>query len=418
MSLNRSADRAAKKEAEALAQAEEARTNTIAALAAFNEEDDALFDLSLAEKQPSAEQQARQLAKEQERKSKMPWVEKYRPETLSQVISHGPILSTIDKMISSGGVPHLLLYGPPGTGKTTTAFAIARQLNGSNYRRMLLELNASDERGIDTIRDKVKTFASSRQISATGIKLVILDEADSMTRVAQYALRRIMELYAHNTRFIIIANYVNKLIPAVQSRCTRFRFGPLDSVSVYKHLRQVATQEQVEFTTEGLQHVIQLSHGDMRMCLNIMQACKAAYNLIDEEHVYLCTGAPRESELQIIVKTLLNESFAAGVACLQTSQRNGLSMGDILTGVHEVILRLNIPDAILAFMLPRLATIEASLAQASSESTQLYAIVGVFQLTKEMLLQHGNNPEQLVLQEKRSKDTFTAPGNSTTAMDV
>jgi replication factor C subunit 3/5 len=168
----------------------------------------------------------------------VPFVEKYRPENLDRIISHVEIVKTskylkllthlvVRKFIESKKLPHLLFHGPPGTGKTSCMIAIAKELYGSQYRNMTLELNASDDRGIGVVRDQIKSFCSTQQLMSKGMKLVILDESDSMTGPAQFALRRIVEKYSKTTRFCFICNFVSKIIPALQSRCTRFRFGPL-----------------------------------------------------------------------------------------------------------------------------------------------------------------------------------------------
>ncbi|KAK8791861.1 hypothetical protein WA158_005238 [Blastocystis sp. Blastoise] len=150
----------------------------------------------------------------------LPWVEKYRPTEFEEIVSHDDILSTINKLIENKKLPHLLFHGPPGTGKTTTILACARKMYGSNYKSMTLELNASDDRGIDVVRDQIKNFAGTQKLFSSGVKLIILDEADNMTNVAQFALRRIIEKYSQNTRFCLICNYVSNIIPALQSRCT------------------------------------------------------------------------------------------------------------------------------------------------------------------------------------------------------
>jgi replication factor C subunit 3/5 len=176
-----------------------------------------------------------------------PWVEKYRPASLADVAAHRDIIDTIDRLTGENRLPHLLLYGPPGTGKTSTILAVARKLYGSYYQNMILELNASDDRGIDVVRQQVQDFASTQSISfgpKVNVKLVILDEADAMTKEAQFSLRRIIEKYTKNTRFCLICNYVSKIIPALQSRCTRFRFPPLAAAHVTDRLRYIIQQEK------------------------------------------------------------------------------------------------------------------------------------------------------------------------------
>ncbi|KAH7441433.1 hypothetical protein KP509_03G038100 [Ceratopteris richardii] len=204
----------------------------------------------------------------------VPWVEKYRPTSLADVAAHKDIIDTIDRLTGENRLPHLLLYGPPGTGKTSTILAVARKLYGSQFQNMILELNASDDRGIDVVRQQIQDFASTQSISfgAKGnVKLVILDEADAMTKDAQFALRRIIEKYTKNTRFCLICNYVSKIIPALQSRCTRFRFAPLSVENVTGRLQYIIREEGLDATESGLAAIVRLSNGDMRKALNVLQ---------------------------------------------------------------------------------------------------------------------------------------------------
>ena len=189
---------------------------------------------------------AAQLAKQLQQQENLPWVEKYRPKQLDDLISHQDIISTIHRFINENKLPHLLFYGPPGTGKTSTILACAKKLYGEkSSKSMVLELNASDERGIEVVREQIKNFASSKTMfSNGGYKLIILDEADAMTQFAQNALRRVIEKYTKNVRFCIICNYVVKIIPALQSRCTRFRFAPLQNDQIETRLDWIVDQER------------------------------------------------------------------------------------------------------------------------------------------------------------------------------
>jgi replication factor C subunit 3/5 len=277
---------------------------------------------------------------------------------------------------------------PLGTGKTSTILAVARAINGPKYSSMILELNASDDRGIDVVRDQIKDFASSRKLFSTGFKLIILDEADAMTKTAQFALRRIIEKYTKNTRFCIICNYVNKIIPALQSRCTKFRFGPLENSQVRNRLQTIANSEKILITEEGISAILKLSGGDMRKCLNIMQSAYLSVfpAEISEKAVYLTTGQPLPSDVIAIFESLLNHSMVESMKFLQKMQvEKGISLIDIITNIHEVILRTSFPPNVLAYILAELAAAEGRLAAGTSEKIQLAGFVGIFQHVKAMV---------------------------------
>lgn len=216
-------------------------------------------------------------------------VEKYRPETLEDVSGHQDILATVNKFVETNRLPHLLFYGPPGTGKTSTVLALARKIYGpKNMRQMVLELNASDDRGIDVVREQIKSFASTRQIFSTSsvdggkhanvakYKLAILDEADALTSTAQMALRRIIEKYTTHTRFVLLCNYTHKISPALLSRCTRFRFSPLKEQDIRQLVDKVIDEENVNISPDATDALVKLSKGDMRRALNVLQACHAS----------------------------------------------------------------------------------------------------------------------------------------------
>ncbi|CAL1704193.1 unnamed protein product [Somion occarium] len=213
-----------------------------------------------------------------------PWVEKYRPKTIEDVSSQEHTVAVLRRTLTSTNLPHMLFYGPPGTGKTSTILALARQLFGpDNFRSRVLELNASDERGISIVRDKVKNFARqtprTQAVSSDGqtypcppYKIIILDEADSMTQDAQAALRRIMETYARITRFCLVCNYVTRIIDPLASRCSKFRFKPLDPSSTSSRLHHIASAENVHVSEEVISTLIKTSHGDLRRSITYLQS--------------------------------------------------------------------------------------------------------------------------------------------------
>jgi len=309
----------------------------------------------------------------------LPWVEKYRPVTLDDVVSHKDITSTIEKFIDKNRLPHLLFYGPPGTGKTSTILAVARRIYGNEYRKQILELNASDERGIDVVREQIKQFAETRTLFSKGYKLIILDEADMMTQQAQAALRRVIEQYTKNVRFCIICNYVNKIAPAIQSRCTRFRFSPLPIVEVEKRLMNVVEAENVKLTDDGKKALLKLSKGDMRRALNVLQACHAAYDLTGETEIYNCTGNPHPSDIETIVNSMLADEFVTSyhmISALKTER--GLALQDLITGAYEYVETIEFKPHARVYLLDYLATTEHRLSTGASEKIQLTALLGAF----------------------------------------
>ncbi|KAI8321720.1 P-loop containing nucleoside triphosphate hydrolase protein [Martensiomyces pterosporus] len=315
----------------------------------------------------------------------LPWVEKYRPSSLDELVSQSDIVDTLQRFIDDGRLPHLLFYGPPGTGKTTTILAIARKLYGKSMSNMVLELNASDDRGIDVIRDQIKTFASTRTVFSSGLKLVVLDEADAMTTPAQAALRRVIEKYTKNVRFCIICNYVSKIIPAVQSRCTRFRFAPLKLSDINSRLDMIVEKEGVDISDEGKSALIKLSAGDMRRVLNVLQACHAAYPRIDGGEVYACTGQPSPDDIKRVVDWMLNDDFHTASSNIVALKRDkGLALQDIITELTPFVNNIDFPPATRIYLLEQLAEIESHMSVGATEKIQLSALVGAFKIAVEI----------------------------------
>ncbi|KAG8597873.1 hypothetical protein GDO81_002417 [Engystomops pustulosus] len=317
----------------------------------------------------------------------LPWVEKYRPQTLDDLISHQDILSTIQRFISEDKLPHLLFYGPPGTGKTSTILACAKQLyKDKEFNSMVLELNASDDRGIDIVRGPILSFASTRTIFKRGFKLVILDEADAMTHDAQNALRRVIEKFTENTRFCMICNYLSKIIPALQSRCTRFRFGPLSSEMMVPRLEHVVQLENVDITPDGMKALVTLSSGDMRRALNILQSTNMAYGRVSEDTVYTCTGHPLKVDIANILDWMLNKDFTTAYKqIMELKTLKGLALHDILTEVHVYVHRVDFPQSVRMHLLTKMADIEYRLATGTSEKIQLSSLIAAFQVTRDMI---------------------------------
>ncbi|KAJ7965533.1 Replication factor C subunit like [Quillaja saponaria] len=319
-----------------------------------------------------------------------PWVEKYRPQSLEDVAAHRDIVDTIDRLTSENRLPHLLLYGPPGTGKTSTVLAVARKLYGAQYRNMILELNASDDRGIDVVRQQIQDFASTQSFSfgvKSSVKLVLLDEADAMTKDAQFALRRVIEKYTKSTRFSLICNNVNKIIPALQSRCTRFRFAPLDAVHVTERLKHVIKAEGLDVPDSGLAALVRLSNGDMRKALNILQSTNMASEQITEEAVYLCTGNPLPKDIEQISYWLLNEQFSDSFKRISDMKtRKGLALVDIVREVTMFVFKIKMPSDVRVQLINDLADIEYRLSFGCNDKLQLGSVIASFTQARSVLV--------------------------------
>ncbi|KAA0167908.1 hypothetical protein FNF27_01809 [Cafeteria roenbergensis] len=325
----------------------------------------------------------------------LPWVEKYRPATMDDLIAHKDILGTINRLIDNGKLPHLLFYGPPGTGKTSTILACAKRLYGEKgWKSMTLVLNASDDRGIGVVRDQIKGFAGTKKLFSTGVKLVILDEADAMTSDAQFALRRVIEKYTKNTRFCLICNYVSRIIPALQSRCTRFRFPPLKRSEMEARLREIIDLERVNATETGVQAILRLAQGDMRRVLNVLQATSLGFDTVDEASVYACTGDPSPKDIRLITQALLTSSVAETFELIRDMQASrGLALGDIMQGVARVMERAVQPAKAKAALFSALSRIEVRLASGTPDKHQVGALIAAFVQMRELLEDDGDDED-------------------------
>ncbi|EPY18581.1 replication factor C subunit 3/5 [Strigomonas culicis] len=264
-------------------------------------------------------------------------------------------------------------------------------------------MNASDDRGIDVVRNQIREFSSTTSIfSSLGatreakegtrrtvpFKLVVLDEADQMSHDAQAALRRVIEKYTKNVRFCVLCNHINKIIPAIQSRCTRFRFAPVRKSAMIPRLQTIAEQEQVTYTPAGLTAAFRLSQGDLRRCLNMMQAASLSFNTITETSMYRVTGNPTREEVSGMVSSMLSSGFCESYASvLASTTLSGVSVMDLVREMHPIVMSMDLPLDCKCFLLKVLSDLEYYAAGGAREACGLGGLVGTFQLVKESVTQ-------------------------------
>ncbi|MEM4596389.1 MAG: replication factor C small subunit [Desulfurococcaceae archaeon] len=309
--------------------------------------------------------------------SELLWAEKYRPRSLVEVVNQKEVVERLKKFVAEKNVPHMLFAGPPGTGKTTVAHAFAHDLYGENYRQYMLELNASDERSITVIRSKVKEFARSKITGEVPFKIVLLDEADNMTADAQQALRRLMELYSANTRFILTANYPSKIIEPIQSRCAVFRFTPLKKEDVVGRLMYICQNENIKCYDKALELIYELSEGDMRKAINILQSA-AAISDVTEEAVFKVVGLAHPREVREMLQLALAGNFFEARRKLRDLMITyGLSGLDIIKQIHREVFsaELKIPEDLKILIADYAGEIQFRLTEGADDEVQLNAFL-------------------------------------------
>ena len=311
----------------------------------------------------------------------LPWTEKYRPTSLENVIGQEEILKSLKAFVKTRNMPNILFAGPPGVGKTTTALALARDLFGKNFFGNFVDLNASDDRGIDIVRGRIKDFARSVAIGDVPFKLIFLDECDALTQDAQHALRRTMETTTSVTRFIMSANYSSKIIEPIQSRCVLFRFISLTENDIKKMLHRVAKEESITIDDDAVKAVYYVSEGDMRRALNILQGAALHSKHITAALVHKISSHAKPKEIIDMLDFALKGEFVKARENLDHLViEYGLSGEDIMMQIYREIPNLQIPEEKKIALIDKLGEYNFRLVQGANERIQIEAMLAQFVL--------------------------------------
>ena len=312
------------------------------------------------------------------------WIELYRPKTFAEVTGQEHIIKRLESFVKNKNLPHMLFSGPAGVGKTTSALIIARELYGDNWRQNFLELNASDARGIDTVRSIIKDFCRTKAVGTDIPKLLFLDEADALTKDAQHSLRRLMESYSDTARFILSCNYSSKIIDPIQSRCALFRFRPLERKNIKTILEAVEAKENIKIEPEAMEAIIDVAEGDARRAENILQSCASVTNHISKKIVFDVASAAEPKEVLEVLELALNKDFQKSRnKLLDIMVNHGLSGIDIIKQIHKEIWNLQLPDRKKVELIEKCADTEFRMVEGSDEYLQLEAFLSSLTIAQE-----------------------------------
>ncbi|MDD5148197.1 MAG: replication factor C small subunit [Candidatus ainarchaeum sp.] len=311
----------------------------------------------------------------------LPWIEKYRPVKLADVIGQREIIRRLESYAKQGNVPNLLFSGPAGVGKTSAAVALAKELFGKDFERNFLELNASDSRGIDVVRGTIKDFARTLAFNAN-FKIIFLDESDALTADAQQALRRTMEKFTRTCRFILSCNYSSRIIEPIQSRCVVFRYKPLSAKEMEARLNEICRKESLKIEQKALDAIIYVSMGDMRKAVNVLQACASLEKNISEKTVFDVSSRARPEEIKQMVGLALGGNFLEARKKLDDLMfEHGMSGEDIMLQLYREIIDApeeEIPSKVKIELVDTIGEYDFRIVEGANERIQLEALLAQF----------------------------------------
>lgn len=306
----------------------------------------------------------------------MIWTEKYRPKRLDDLVGNDAVVLRLKQFAKQRNMPHCLFIGPPGVGKTTAALCLAREILGERFSEGYLELNASSDNSIDVVRTQIKDYARTATFGDIPFKILVLDEADNMTPEAQQALRRTMEIYSNVCRFILIANYSNRIIEPVQSRCAVFRFTRLSKNDVVARLKYIAEREGLKYEQDGLEAIYEEHQGDLRMCINTLQSLAVLNKKVDRQSVLEVLGSVYSSDISEIVTLSLGGKFSEARRKLQeVLYTKAIPPDDVVKQIYREIVKSALPDNVKVEILGYLGETEFRLVQGADGEIQLDALL-------------------------------------------
>ncbi len=303
------------------------------------------------------------------------WTEKYRPRKLEEVSGQEAIIRNLQSYVKKRNLPHLIFSGPAGVGKTAAAVAMAREFYADTWAENFTELNASDERGIEVVRNTIKNFARTMPIGDAAFKIIFLDEADALTDAAQSALRRTMERYSGTCRFILSCNYSSKIIEPIQSRCSVYRFKPLSYDAIVSRAKYIADMEGLTLSEDALRAINYVSMGDMRRAINALQSAAVLSSEIKPEMLYEITATARPDEIEALIETAMSGEFLDALDKLGVLIDKGISGDEILAQMHRLAIKMDISATQKVELMDRIGETDYRITEGANERIQLDALI-------------------------------------------
>jgi replication factor C small subunit len=312
------------------------------------------------------------------------WIEKYRPQKLADIVGQDEIVERLSSYVRSGNLPHLLFTGSAGVGKTTAAVTLAREFFKNNWQRNFREMNASDERGIDVVRNQIKEFARTGRDGDVPFKILFLDEADALTTDAQAALRRTMESYAQTCRFILSCNYSSKIIDPIQSRCAIYRFKPLGPDAVKEEIRRIAHRERLTITSGAMEAIVYIAQGDMRKAINAVQGAAIISPTIDERRVYSITSTARPDEINELLSLSLKGDFDGAESLLaHLLHEREIAPNELINQCYRALVKRDMERGLKVKLIDHLGEADFRLSEGANSDIQMEALIARFVLSSQ-----------------------------------